>query len=646
MVAVSPAVALAGPDPVNQPLSDGCQRNAAGLLTFSSPEWVFVGGKGTTDATRVVEGTTTLSHTADEDLPESHTSYDFDTDVVPDPSYLGLLAGSPTAGNGNFAHDADMGKLHVEWESRAIPAYVWPTEGDRVKLWGQWVWDCGHWGEGIQTDQSNPQGSLVGTGDYLLPGQVEGDPPPDLRGEQTELHPMEALVVTRRTPWAAAAGETQTDTFISNDGTHAFAEERCARDINPLPGLPSYGPDFTACANTAANEQQPVRGRSYDFFVPAPPRPSPGATLDYREIVRVTGSAATEQVTEASGGLNVHVSFPDAAGPLAYGTTFLVGWHGSAAPAVHLRLTLHSVTVVHSLDPNPDRFRQTGPPPGEYNLYLDANGRWTFIGGRGPLAASDELAPALGAVTDGQVVPVEKAIDLFVPAGRPLRLAISGRECDLPRMDPCVVTAEVSDSNDHPGQAIAEFPSPDAALGAHRLAPDTGNYSVDYSVERVADGGVASPPGTSGVPGSAPGGDLGGGGTVVSPAAGCDDRLAPASRFRVRASRRRALSVRGTARDRGCAGAVARVTVAVARRTGGGGCRYLQASGRFGRGTSCRRPTYVAAAGTAVWSLRSARPLARGTYVVRSRAIDAVGNVERKARLAGARRNFVTVRIR
>jgi hypothetical protein len=147
LLAAMPAVALAGPDPVNQPLADGCQRNAAGLLTFSSPEWVWVATKPPTDATRIVEGTTTLTHTADEDLPESHTSYDLDTDVAPDPSYLGLLAGSPTAGNGNFAPGADYGKLHVEWESRALPAYAWPTEGDRVKMWGQWAWDCGHWGE-------------------------------------------------------------------------------------------------------------------------------------------------------------------------------------------------------------------------------------------------------------------------------------------------------------------------------------------------------------------------------------------------------------------------------------------------------------------------------------------------------------------
>jgi hypothetical protein len=650
LAAALPAVAVAGPDPIKQPVTDGCQRNVAGLLTFSSPEWVWVGGKKTSDATAVVEGTTTLTHTADEDLPQSHTSYDLDTDVQPDPKYIPLLAGSPTAGNGNFAHDADYGKLHVEWESRALPAYAWPTEGDRVKLWGQWAWDCGHWGEGIETDQQNPQGSLVGTGDYLLPGQVEGDPPPSLRGEQTELHPLQAVVVTRKDPWAAPSGETQTDAFISNDGTHAYAEERCAHDIAPLPGgLPSYGPDFTACANTAANERQPVRGRAYDFFVPAPPRPSPRARLDYGEIVRVTHSAATEQVTATRTGLRVHVAFPNVDGPLAYGTTFLVGWRGvPATPSAHLRLTLRSVTVHKSLDPNPDRFRQTGPPPGEYNLYLDANGFWSFIGGRGPLSPGDDSwAPGLGAVTDGQQVPVNHSVDLFVRRGQPFRIAISGRECDLPKMDPCVVTAEVSDSNDHPGQAIAQFASPSAALGNHTLTSGTGDYTLDYSVQRLADAGRGSPPGSSGVTGSAPGGHLGGGGTVESPR--CRDTRAPVSWFAphgVRALHGRGLSVRGTARDRGCSQAVARVTVAVVLRADDDGCRYLHANGRLGPRTGCRRPTYVTAKGTSRWSLRIAGPLPRGAYVVRSRAIDATGNVERKTRQSGKRRNSVTLRLR
>jgi hypothetical protein len=656
LLAASPAAALAGPDPVKQPLTDGCQRNPAGLLTFSSPEWVRVGGKSTsaTQATKVIEGTTTLTHTADEDLPQSHTSYDLDTDVVPDPAYIGLLAGSPTARNGNFAEDADYAKLHVEWESRALPAYAWPTEGDRVKLWGQWVWDCGHWGEGIEADQKNPQGSLIGTGDYFLPGQVEGDPPHNLRGEQTELHPLQAVVLNRKVAWAGSGGESQTDAFISNDGTHAYAEEQCAHDLSPLPGAPpSYGPDFTACANGGTHEQQPLVKSGYDFFVPAPPRPSASSVLTYREIARVNGSAATEQVTETASGLRVHVAFPDRAGGLAYGTTFLVGWRDPAPPQpAHLRLTVRSVKVVHALDPNPSRFTQTGFPPGEYNLYLDANGYWSFIGGRGPLSPTpdDSWAPGLGAVNDGQTVPVNHAIDFFVPSGAPVRLAVSGRECDLPKMDPCVVTAEVSDGNDHPGQAIAQFASADAAVGDHTLTPPTGNYVVDYSVQRIATPGAPpSEPGSSGIPSSSPGGDLGGGGrgTVARPPRrGCHDRKAPRSRFAsVRATRQRTIVVRGSAGDFGCAHKVARVTVAIARRTGGGRCQYVLASGRLGSRGKCRRATYVSARGAKRWSYTTPRRLPAGVYVVRSRAIDAAGNVERKQRLKGRLRNFVTVRI-
>ena len=655
LLAASPAAALAGPDPVKQPLTDGCQRNPAGLLTFSSPEWVRVGGKSTSaaDAAKVIEGTTTLTHTADEDLPQSHTSYDLDTDVIPDPAYIGLLAGSPTARNGNFAEDADYAKLHVEWESRAIPAYAWPTEGDRVKLWGQWVWDCGHWGEGIETDQKNPQGSLIGTGDYFLPGQVEGDPPHNLRGEQTELHPLQAVVVNRKVPWQAPGGEAQTDVFISNDGTHAYAEEKCAHDLSPLPGVPpSYGPDFTACANSGMNEQQPLQPGGYDFFVPAPPRPSPSSQLTYRVIARVNGSAATEQVTETPSGLSVHVAFPDRSGGLAYGTTFLVGWRdpAPAAPA-HLRLTVRSVKVVHALDPNPNRFTQTGFPPGEYNLYLDANGYWSFIGGRGPLSPTpdDSWAPGLGAVNDGQTVPVNHAIDFFVPSGAPVRLAVSGRECDLPKMDPCVVTAEVSDGNDHPGQAIAQFASADAAVGNHTLTPDTGNYVVDYAVERIATPSSGpSEPGSSGVPSSEPGGNLGGGGrgTVTPPPPrGCIDRKPPQSKFTARATRRHSIAVRGTAHDLGCSHRVARVTVAIAQRAGGGHCRYVLANGRLGPRGKCRRAIYVSAHGTSHWSYTPSRRLPAGVFVLRSRAIDAAGNVERKQRLKGRLRNFLTVRL-
>jgi hypothetical protein len=216
-------------------------------------------------------------------------------------------------------------------------------------------------------------------------------------------------------------------------------------------------------------------------------------------------------------------------------------------------------------------------------------------------------------------------------------------------MDPCVVTAEVSDGNDHPGQAIVQFASADAAVGNHTLTPETGNYVVDYAVERIATPSSGpSEPGSSGVPSSEPGGNLGGGGrgTVTPPPPrGCVDRKPPQSKFTARATRRHSIAVRGTAHDLGCSHRVARVTVAIAQRGGGGHCRYLLANGRLGPRGKCRRAIYVSARGTSHWSYTPSRRLPPGVYVVRSRAIDAAGNVERKQRLRGRLRNFLTVRL-
>jgi hypothetical protein len=568
---------------VNQPLADGCQRNPAGLLTYTSPEWVFVHGKDPRlgNTVRTVEGTASLTHTADEDLPQGHLSYDLDSDVTPGAGSRYLLSGDPAAnggqGNGNYAHDADRGKLHVEWESGVVPSFVWPTDGDHVKYWGHWIWDCGHWGQGIQTDRNNPQGSLIGTGDYFLPGQIEGPSPASLRGEQTELHPLQAMVVTRKASYRAAANERETDVFASSDGTHALGEERCAHQLKPLPGLASYGPDFAACTNATVDQRQDLSGRSYSFFVPAPPRPTSGARLRYRVVPMVASRGYTESVEAAPRGLNVTVTF----GPTpsratqTYGASFFVGWEGRSAHEPtpdHLRFTLKTVKVNHSLDPNQDHPQQSGPPPGEYNLYLDLNGYWNFIGGGGLANTSNpSWLPGLGAVSDGQSFVANRSVDFFVPHGAPVRLDVTGRECDLPRMDPCLVNGEVSDGNDHPGEGIARYASAGAALGDHALhSPVNDDYELTYSISRIAARSDATPPGSTGVGSSSPGGNLGGGGTVLSPRrTGCRDLLAPRSGFDFRSARasRRFIALRGRTGDRGC-GHLHRVGVALALRVG------------------------------------------------------------------------------
>lgn len=645
----APAAMAGVEDPVNQPPADGCQRNPAGLLTFTSPSWVFVGGKSSLDRSqtlREMRGTASLVHTADEDLPEGHESYDLDWDVAPDPGFADLLGGDPAKGNGNYANDADHAKLHVEWESKTVPTFVWPTEGDRVQVWGRWIWDCGHWGQGIQTEPDNPQQDLIGTGDYLLPGQIEGNAPGDLRGEQTELHPMEAVVVVRKEASQSTSGETQADAFMSNDGTQAYAEEQCA--ANSFTGIPNaQAPDFSACVNNPAMQRQPIAGRTFEFFVPAPRRPSPDSVLAYRKVEQVAGSGATEEIVPRADGIDVRVTFdPTADGDAhAFGASYFVGWRDKPAPSTPLRLRLETITVNHSLDPNPNRPQQSGTPPGEYNLYLNVNGVWNFMGGRAALALPGEWAPGLGAVSDGQSFAVNRDVVFYVPPGGPVRVDVSGRECDLPRMDPCVATGEVSDGNDHPGEAIDSFRSAAAALGEHMLvSPVNANYAIRYRVDRVAPGTAPTGCGSSGVPASSSNGSLGGGGQVRCVVARCDS-VAPLAAFAGRqfAGRRR-IALYGRASDRGCPGArgrVRRVEVTVARRVARR-CRFLAANDRFGPIVPCRRPRFLRAQGTTRWRFVRLVPVARGLYVAYVRAIDAAGNVE----VVYTRRNHRALRVR
>ena len=127
----------------------------------------------------------------------------------------------------------------------------------------------------------------------------------------------------------------------------------------------------------------------------------------------------------------------------------------------------------------------------------------------------------------------------------------------------------------------------------------------------------------------------------------CRDTLAPVSRFTVSRSRltRRGASLRGTSSDRGCGpahrGALTKVAVSVGRAIGRR-CRFLEANGRFGRTTSCRRTVYLPAKGTTRWTFTAKAHLPPGSYKVFVRGIDAAANYERKLR----RGNFLRLRVK
>ncbi len=121
-----------------------------------------------------------------------------------------------------------------------------------------------------------------------------------------------------------------------------------------------------------------------------------------------------------------------------------------------------------------------------------------------------------------------------------------------------------------------------------------------------------------------------------SPLALCADVKRPSSVFSPRNSSIRAkrILLRGTASDRGCkanaktrerAGALRKVSVAVALKARTK-CRFASRKGTLGKARSCTTPAFLTARGNKSWRLELRGKFKPGTYVVKVRPTDAVGN--------------------
>jgi hypothetical protein len=490
IAAASTSIATAHPPKPTSPnaaLRDGCQRSDLGIGFDTSPEWVYVYRN---PAIRTAQGIVRVVHGSTFDSVLEHRSFDFTANLVPDAPFRYLIAGSPSAQTNNYAPDEgeSRGRLHFEWESATLPFFAWPTDGDRATLWGSWIWDCGHW----QSTANNTGGRTT--------------------GEHSELHPLNAIVVNRRASYLSRTGETETDVFISNEGDAAHAVEHCALKHHPESGgpFPHYDSGYKPCATSTANRIQPL-AHSYTFFVPAPPRPSPGALLHYRIASRVSGSSGTQRVRVGATGLTVTVKVPNSRHVVRYGKSFFVSW--SAPPArlpTALKITFGSL-LIHQADPNPALPDPSGP---HWSLYLDVNGYWQLL---------NKWAPALTThVHDGERIALNRTIRIDVPAGAPLSLLVQGRECDEPAgitlfgvyanlLYPCPANRDEVNpnilllfANDDPGTILHIYPSAAAAVGHHVATaaatvdfPGTGptsfgngvmgqdGYQLSFTVRRV-----------------------------------------------------------------------------------------------------------------------------------------------------------------
>src|SRR2546429_3638706 len=329
---------------------------------------------------------------------------------------------------------------HYEWESGTLPFFAWPTEGDRVTLWGSWIWDCGHWQTGKTTT-----------------------------GERTEFHPLNGIVVNRKDPYKTRGNESETDAFVSSDGNLAHAVEECALSHHPASSS-TYDAGYRACVQSPGANQQPLASK-YKFFVPAPPKPSPGATLHYRVVKRVSGTPATEKIKVRSNGLAVTVSLKSqpAGKTRRYGKSFFVSWTGAQQPApTRLKVTFKTLTIKQADPASPKPSEPTSP----WNVYLDLNGYWKFV--------NDWTGSKLLSVKNGQKIKLNKTVPIQVPAGHGVFLLMQGRECDepagqtvfgehLPAIKPCPnELREFKLGNDDLGILLDTYKSPAAAIGTHK----------------------------------------------------------------------------------------------------------------------------------------------------------------------------------
>jgi hypothetical protein len=415
VVLAAPASADPNPDSINQPPIDGCQRNPLGLLTGTSPQWVYVNRD---PSPRYLRGTARNARPTETDLFKAHDSYDMNVFFEPRPAYGSFL------GTANLVPDEEeQNTMEIEWEQRAYPLFAWPTRGDDLEVMGSWIWDCGHWGPQNFSDVN-----------FFLPGAQPGEV---VTGERTEIHPPRMMIVHRTVPSISDRGDTATDVFISSNGTKARAIED--------------HPD-RACGNLApsppCSEWTPVNDRNYEFDIAPPPRPRGAGGLRWQVVDRGSVNAPEPIVTKSTDHDGVHVVVPfqgwgSPGAEMVFAKTITVGWDVTQ-PVEHFRVTLDRVDWQAQLDgpcspPACSGNPQASEPPDEVNIYVEVAGQWRQlqVGGNGQFA-----------LNPGDVIPLAESYDVFLAGTPSWRVLARGRECDQPAMQECAAPTELGLNDD------------------------------------------------------------------------------------------------------------------------------------------------------------------------------------------------------
>jgi len=262
-----------------------------------------------------LEGQVVEGHIATEDAthvpvlgPDSlHFAADYNFFVYPDQGYRKLLKPGNFKVTGEYT-PSEVGRIEVEWERAGhghdgLPEWAWPTVGDKIKVVGWHILDCGH-----------------GKPDY-----------------RSEIHPPLFVATYRNAALAPLGGWSgrlgSSDPSDDHEATHVdvFASSY---------GGGAFGIEFGHAGLT----HQPVSLYTYTFDVMAPPQPSATAVLAPPDVKHMQGAPGplTWTLTPDGRGYSFTLKFPPSAGKIVsaggasevFGARISVRWTDKNAPAI------------------------------------------------------------------------------------------------------------------------------------------------------------------------------------------------------------------------------------------------------------------------------------------------------------------------
>jgi hypothetical protein len=278
--------------PTETNLCEGTGSSDLDILFEDDPPWVRVGGSPDPHSPFVfAEGqvlpdaaasgfeTKTNPFVTHSDAFFDHYTKDINVFVTLDKPYRGMLA----TGNFGTGEDNERAQLEVEWERGGVPLFAYPATGDRIKLWGNHIWDCGHDEGGIRAEIHPPVGwvSIRDTANTV------------------DLHGTPADAKRTQDPWVwYEAGDRQgmgatlpasglLDTPVQSSVADAYFSSWGGQTMEALNGcrdqtiIPSGTTDAPCDLFQGHHWEQPVLDQDYTFFIPAPPKPTSDAVLIY-----------------------------------------------------------------------------------------------------------------------------------------------------------------------------------------------------------------------------------------------------------------------------------------------------------------------------------------------------------------------------